>query len=152
MEKERLVSLFENLYDGYPWLGVNIKSTLKGITAQKASTRYLANCNSIWEIVNHLISWKINVLQRLRGEVITTPDNNYIEEITNTSEEAWQATIIRLEEVHHEWLDYLKALDEADFDKTYPPNGMTYYEHIHGIIQHDAYHLGQIVLLAKGIN
>jgi uncharacterized damage-inducible protein DinB len=26
---------------------------------------------------------------------------------------------------------------------------MTYYEHIQGIIQHDAYHLGQIVLLSK---
>ncbi|MEQ9166582.1 MAG: DinB family protein [Fulvivirga sp.] len=151
MEKERLVSLFEKLYDGYPWLGVNIKSTLQGVSAQQAATKHFPNCNSIWQIVEHIISWKTNVLQRIQGEVITTPDNNYIEEITNTSEEAWQATIARLEEAHHKWLGYLKNFDEADFEKIYPPNGMTYYEHIHGIIQHDAYHLGQIVLLAKGI-
>jgi hypothetical protein len=33
----------------------------------------------------------------------------------------------------------------------YKSNGMTYYEYIHGVIQHDAYHLGQIVLLAKSL-
>lgn len=27
-----------------------------------------------------------------------------------------------------------------------------YYEHIHGILQHDAYHLGQITLLIKYLN
>ena len=42
-----------------------------------------------------------------------------------------------------------KTFDESDFDKIYPSNKMSYYEHIHGIIQHDAYHLGQIVLLTK---
>ena len=36
-------------------------------------------------------------------------------------------------------------------EKVYPNNGMSYYEHIQGIIQHDAYHLGQIVLLAKTV-
>ena len=39
--------------------------------------------------------------------------------------------------------------DDADLAKIYVNNGHTYYEHIHGIIQHDVYHLGQIVILKK---
>ncbi|WP_235811010.1 DUF1572 domain-containing protein [Aequorivita aquimaris] len=42
-----------------------------------------------------------------------------------------------------------QPLPKADFEKEYPTNKHSYYKHIHGIIQHDAYHLGQIVLLAK---
>ena len=41
---------------------------------------------------------------------------------------------------------------EKDFEKIYPGNQLNYYEHIHGIIHHDIYHLGQIVLLAKSFN
>ena len=44
---------------------------------------------------------------------------------------------------------FLENFNESQFDKIYPSNKMTYYEHIHGILQHDAYHLGQIVLLSK---
>jgi hypothetical protein len=45
--------------------------------------------------------------------------------------------------------NFLGEFDEANFEKPYPPHNLTYYQHIHGILQHDAYHLGQIVLLAK---
>jgi len=43
----------------------------------------------------------------------------------------------------------LKKITNSDFEKIYPSNGNTNYEHTHGIIQHDAYHLGQIVLFGK---
>jgi hypothetical protein len=43
----------------------------------------------------------------------------------------------------------LKSFPQAAFETVYPPNQMTWYEHIQGMLQHDAYHLGQIVLLAK---
>jgi hypothetical protein len=45
----------------------------------------------------------------------------------------------------------LKKFKRKDLEKNYSSNGMSYYEHIQGIVQHDAYHLGQIVLLAKGL-
>ena len=48
-----------------------------------------------------------------------------------------------------QWIEFLKTFSENDFDKVYKNNSMTYYENIQGIIQHDAYHLGQITLLSK---
>lgn len=148
-ETKRISSLFEKLYAGSPWIDVTIKETLAGISAKEAASHPLDKCNSVWEIVNHLISWRLNVLRRVQGEVITTPSHNYIEEIVDTSEAAWQITLQQLEDSQEKWLTFLENFQEDDFEKVYPNNQMNYYEHIHGIIQHDAYHLGQIVFLVK---
>ena len=104
---------------------------------------------TIWEIVNHMVSWRLNVLRRVRGELMTTPQSNYVEPISDASETAWKKSLNNFDVAQKQWLDLLTKFQESDFEKTYRPNQMTYYEHIQGILQHDAYHLGQIVLLSK---
>ncbi|MEO5777526.1 MAG: DinB family protein [Flavobacterium sp.] len=151
-ESKRIAGLFKNLYAGDPWIDVTITATLEGISAKDAAAHSLDKCNSIWQLVNHIISWRLNVLRRVQGEIITTPSNNYITEIVDASDAAWKETLQQLEESQEKWLAFLESFQEEDFPKIYPNNEMDYYEHIHGIIQHDAYHLGQIVLLAKYLN
>ena len=148
-EPARISKLFEDLYDGSPWLGVNIVGTLELISPEQAARRIALGRNTIWEITIHLIRWRQNVLRRVQGETITTPNHNYILPITNTSSAAWENTLNELAETQQEWLAFLNDFDEKDYGKTYPGNQLTYYEHIHGILQHDAYHLGQLVLLSK---
>lgn len=148
-ETNRSIKLFEDLYNGKPWIDVNLVNVLSPINAIQASKKIFPNCNSIWEITNHLISWRINVLQRVQGEIIKTPENNYFAPIQDTSENAWSEALNKLEKTQQQWIDFMKEFKEEDFGKIYSGNNMSYYEHIHGIIQHDAYHLGQIVLLAK---
>lgn len=150
-ESQRLVSLFEKLYDGSPWIDINLVSVLKQITANQANQRVIQNCNTIWEITNHLISWRQNVLQRVNGNIIKSPSNNYFEAIKDSSEQAWRNTLQELYETQRQWLQFLKTFETSQFETLYEVNEMTYYEHIHGILQHDCYHLGQIVLLAKQV-
>lgn len=145
----RIYSLFEDLYQGDPWIGVNIIPNLNAITASQAAARPLENCNTIWEIVNHMIRWRENVLERLHDKVLITPDNNYIQKVMDTSAENWSATLKALEQSQRDWKSYLENVREDDFEKVYEPNNMNYYKHAHGILQHDAYHLGQIILLVK---
>jgi uncharacterized damage-inducible protein DinB len=147
-ENELIIKLFEDLFEGSPWIDVNIMGTLETITAEKAFKKGFTQ-NSIWEIVNHLINWRLNVLQRVQGKVIESPANNYFEPVTDHSQAAWEKTLENLKGSQIQWLDFLKTIRPDTFSKVYPANNMTYYEHIHGIIQHDAYHLGQITLLAK---
>lgn len=147
-EPQRLLFLFKNLYNGHPWIDVTLVETLHGISAEQAQRR-LGNCNTIWEIVVHLTAWRENVLQRVQGQVLKTPSSNYIEPVTDTSEAAWTTVLQHLEASQTRWLAFLEQIDAAHLEQVYPTNGMTYYEQIQGIIQHDAYHLGQIVLLAK---
>lgn len=151
MEIKRITSLFEKLYTGDPWIDVNITSSLANISAQQASGRLLKNSNSIWEIVNHMINWRRNVLKRLQGKPIKTPGNNYFAPVTDITEAAWRKTLKKFEVTQEQWLSHLSNLKAGDLSKVYPVNEMTFYEHIHGIIQHDAYHLGQIRLLMTQI-
>jgi uncharacterized damage-inducible protein DinB len=148
-ETDRSLKLFEDLYNGNPWIDVNMVNVLSQINAIQASKKILPHLNSIWEMANHLISWRMNVLQRVQGKIMNAPENNYFNPIEDTSENAWSDTLNKLKESQRQWIDFLKTFKEEDFDEIYTGNNMTYYDHIHGIIQHDAYHLGQIVLLTK---
>lgn len=148
-ESQRIQTLFKDLYHGHPWLDVTLQDTLSRITWEEAFQRPVQDGNTIWEIVNHIIAWRKNVLKRVQGEVLVTPSNNYFEEIKNPSKEAWENTLEALEYTQKEWLYFLNTFHQADFEKEYTVNKLSYYQNIHGIIQHDAYHLGQIVLLIK---
>tara|TARA_R110002167_G_scaffold33327_11_gene107087 strand:+ start:2082 stop:2540 length:459 start_codon:yes stop_codon:yes gene_type:complete len=148
-ESKGIASLFEKLYDGKPWIDVNIVSVLQPISAEHAAKRVFPKNNTIWEILNHMIAWRTNVLQRVQGKVLQSPDHNYFEKITDTTEAAWMETLERLEQTQQAWLQFLKDTNSDTFGKNYAPNNMTYYEHIQGLLQHDAYHLGQIAMMAK---
>jgi uncharacterized damage-inducible protein DinB len=150
-ESMRISKLFEDLYDGHPWIDVMILPTLSALHASQAAVRIYEDWNTIWEITNHMISWRENVLRRVQGEVIQSPANNYVEPVTDQSEEAWKNTLARFKATQIAWTAFITRFDNADFENVYPPNGLTYYEHMHGILQHDAYHLGQIVIMAKRI-
>ncbi len=148
-ETARISGLIKALYNGHPWLEVTIMDNLSKLSWEKAGKKAHPRLNSIWEIVNHLVSWRLNVLKRVQGEVIKTPENNYFTAVTDQSEQAWLRTLDNLQASQEAWIQFLEQVDDGILEKTYPVNNMTYYEQIHGIIQHDAYHLGQIVLLAK---
>jgi len=148
-ETERIIKLFESLYDGSPWIDVTIVGTVKNITAEQAAKKINTDRNSIWEIVNHLIYWRLTVLQRMQGTIVVFPDSNYFEPVKNTSESAWKNTLEKFKDSQQKWIDFLETFSENDFEKLVQNKTMTYYEHIHGIIQHDSYHLGQITLLSK---
>ena len=85
----------------------------------------------------------------MQGKQLKTPDNNYFSPIIDQSENAWQATLNQLKLSQEAWIEFLNRSEDSILAGNYPPNGMSYYDHIHGLIHHDAYHLGQMVLLAK---
>ena len=148
-ETARIKKLFEDLYAGDPWLEVTLVGTLAELSAQQAAHKPSPNWNSIWEITNHLISWRENVLDRVNGKTLQTPENNYFSYVIDTSDIAWQLALKKLHDSQEAWLEFLDEIQDSEMEKIYPLNEHTYADHIHGIIQHDAYHLGQIVMLAK---
>jgi uncharacterized damage-inducible protein DinB len=148
-EREHIAKLFEALYNGNPWIDVTILGTLKKLPAVKATQKVSPELNSIWQLVDHIVSWRLNVLQRVQGKIMTTPENNYITVVRDSSEASWQQALKSLEDSQALWISFLNNCNEGEFEKIYPKNSLSYYEHIHGILQHDAYHLGQIVLLSK---
>src|SRR5688572_5677419 len=110
-ESLRITKLFSDLYNGSPWIDVNILDTLQNIDAAKAAKK-TGNYNTIWQIVHHMIEWRYAVLERLHGSGGPSPADNYFIEIKDTSSAAWEATLKRFEDSQSKWLDYLDDLDE----------------------------------------
>ena len=148
-EQDRLTKLFADLFDGGPWIDVTIMGTLDKITAKKAATKPFPPFNSIWEIVNHMISWRETVLKRIQGENIESPEGNYFSYIRDRSEEAWQKTREGFRASQQQWLKELKKMKRKDLERKHDFSSHSNYELVQGILQHDAYHLGQIRLQKK---
>lgn len=146
-----LKKLLSDHYDGDPWIDVTLSQTFKKISTEQALKK-IDNLNSIWQIVNHMISWRETLLSRVKDESITVPDNNFIKEIEDTSEKSWERTLKRFKKSQMDIISFLSDSKDKVLDKVSSASGYTYYELIQAILQHDAYHLGQIVLILKLIN
>jgi uncharacterized damage-inducible protein DinB len=147
-ERERLIKLFNDHYDGSPWLDVSIADQVDSVSHAMAKKK-IGNCNSIWQLVYHMMHWRLQNMKRISGKIAPAPDHNFIVDIQDTSAQAWEQLRVDFSKTHEDFVQFLSQYDEGDYDKIYTPNGHTYYEHIQGILIHDAYHLGQIVLLIK---
>ena len=148
MSKEILLEQFAACYDENGWF-VALLNALEGVTADQAAWKPENVDNSIWENVNHLIFWNERWLQRYRGE-LNKPEDVENKGTFHSGETNWQATLEKLNAVMAEWREKLRSIDE---DKLASPVNSEYHAPWRSPLAHqnihNAYHIGQIVLLRK---
>jgi uncharacterized damage-inducible protein DinB len=151
-ETHRINSQLKRAQEGQAWHGPSLRELLAGVTAEQAAARPIPNAHSIWELVNHIIVWEQIARRRLEGEgEMPIPDEMNFPPVTDASEAAWQATLQSLEASHRSLRDGIKKIDDAYLEETAPGTLYSNYVLLHGVIQHDLYHAGQIALLKKAL-
>ncbi len=150
-EVERLYDQLRRCYEGEAWHGPSVKEVLAGITAGLASRRPIAGGHSIWEIVRHIAAWEGIVTRRLRGEAVAkvTPDEDW-PPAADAGEAAWKEALEHLEHTHKELEKRVRALPEERLAALATGQKYSIYVMLHGAVQHNLYHAGQIALLKKG--
>lgn len=150
-EAKRIAKLFFNQYNGMPWTEIRLKDILNGIDANKAAQKLVANANSIWQLVQHVLGWRENVLKKMQGDNFQSPDDNYLSVPSDTGANAWNNLLKELEENETQWEFFLETLKEEKLNAPYLPSKGKFsnYEVLHGLLHHEAYHLGQILILKK---
>lgn len=150
-ESKRISKLFSDLYNGNPWTLVKITDLLDGITADQAAQRPVPGANTIWQLVQHCNGWRDNVLRKLKGETPGSPEDNFISDPTDITEHAWNTLKKQFDKTEKEWELWMNTLEDEILLDGYAPskNEFTIYEVIHGILHHDNYHFGQIMILKK---
>jgi uncharacterized damage-inducible protein DinB len=142
-----------------PWHGPAITDLLADVTAAEAAAHPVPSVHSIWEIVLHMISWHNEVRRRLGGKPPSMPEEGDWPEPAGTSEAAWRQDQDRLAASLAELIDDLASHKEKDLDTPGGSldrdpalgTGVTYRSMINGLVQHNAYHGGQIALLRKAV-
>ena len=150
-EINRIHHLLQATFNGEPWHGPSVMSILTGISATQASQKPVANVHSIWELVLHMTAWRTFTWEKVRGNAaydITSAEQDW-PMVSTTGEQAWQQALHGLQQSQEHVLDVLKQSGDELLDKIVPGRTYTYYVLLQGIIQHDLYHAGQLVLLKK---
>jgi uncharacterized damage-inducible protein DinB len=157
-EASRLVDQFKRAHDGDPWHGSPIKDILKGVTAEQASRRPPNGAHSIWELVLHVTGWRNEVARRATGGPAGEPAAGDWPAAGDPTPERWAAALAALDDSHEQLVKVVRDMsDEHLLTPTNDPRnrplgtGVSYYELLHGIVQHDAYHAGQIAIVKKAL-
>ena len=154
-ELDRIIDQLERAFDGDAWHGPSLIASLSGVTTPQAIAHPIPQGHSIWEIVLHLISWKNEVRRRLGGADPATPIEGDWPVVGRPDPAAWSATLAKLREAHTALVSAARTLSDERLGEMVgtrrdPPLGTgTFYAMLHGSVQHDIYHAGQISLLKK---
>jgi len=149
---QRLAEAIERSVSGPMWHGPSLADLLGDVTHTDAAARPVRTGHSIWELVLHLAAWTEIVRTRLAPTepAPPTPEMDW-PPVRDTSAEAWRAAVQSLKDAHRDLAaDVAELSDEAlkarVAGKDHPVTVM-----IHGIIEHDAYHGGQIAVLKRAL-
>lgn len=152
-EIERILDQLKRAYEGGAWHGPSVREVLNGVTARQAQARPLQNAHSIWELVHHIAVWENVGRRRLEGDRAEI-DISSLEDwppADDMSDAAWEQAKAALDRGHEALRKTIAGLDESRLDQPILEGLSTVYVTLHGVIQHDLYHAGQIAMLKKAL-
>ena len=145
-ETEKITSLLKRTFERGAWHGPSVKEALKGVDGTLALKR-VNNTHSIIELVAHMTSWRLYVINRLQGNhsFALTDEKNF------PKRDDWDNVLKELEETQQQLLELIEKFPVYKLSELVPvsEHNYTYYTLLNGIIHHDVYHAGQIMLIKK---
>jgi len=155
--REQLRPIIENLiecYNGTPWYGISLTEKLNSISWEKVNEKQYGS-KSIAILVQHIINWRIFVIEKLKDNlaydlIIDGPTDWTNIHINN--EQEWHTLNASLQETQTELLGLLKDANDSILSKKVPGKKYVFKSILTSISQHDIYHLGQIAMLNAEAN
>jgi uncharacterized damage-inducible protein DinB len=151
-ETARIADQLRRAFESDAWHGDSLFEILEGVTAAQASARPVPGAHTIWELVLHIAAWDGAVLGRLGGIAVTLSDAENFPPVTDFSEASWRLTLEQVRRVHAELVATVAAFPDSRLNEMVPGKQGAHYNFyymLHGVVQHELYHAGQIALLKK---
>jgi uncharacterized damage-inducible protein DinB len=151
-EANRIADQLRRAFDGDAWHGDSLFEILEGVTAAQAAARPIASAHTIWELVLHIAAWDGAALRRLGGAAVELADAENFPPVSEVSDAAWHAATTQLRNTHQDLVAAVVDLPDSRLFEMVPGKHgahYTFYYMLHGVVQHELYHAGQIALLKK---
>jgi uncharacterized damage-inducible protein DinB len=104
-------------------------------------------------LVLHIAAWDGAVLRRLGGTAVSLSDAENFPAVTDASETVWRDALAEVRRAHEKLVAAVAALPDSRLYEMVPGKQGAHYNFyymLHGVVQHELYHAGQIALLKKG--
>ena len=150
-EGKRIALEIEQALTGDAWHGPSLNELLDGLSADDAVQRPIPSAHNIWELVAHITSWANIAKRRLTGGQVEPSYGEDWPVAEGISEGDWTALRAALNESHERLRELVAGLSDDELLEKVPKGERTVANMLHGVIQHAAYHGGQIAILKKAI-
>ena len=151
-ESKQIKTALRHLYEGEVWHGPSIKEILVDMTAQDAIKRVTPKSKNIAEYLVHITNWRIFALEKLTGgdsyDIILNSEADW-SVINELSQEGWEEILQNYEEAQTELLEVVDTYTNSKLEATVTGRKYTFYTLLHGVIHHDIYHSGQMMMLKR---
>jgi uncharacterized damage-inducible protein DinB len=148
-ERDRILNQLERSFEGEAWHGPSVLEALEGVSWKKALEKPIPAGHSIWELVLHMTAWEDIVRRRLLGEYPQITNEENFPAVANPGDASWKAALEALRAGHGALREVARQITDDQLDQAPSNKTTTRYILLHGIIQHDLYHAGQISILRK---
>ena len=148
-EAIRIADQLGRAFDGSAWHGPALLELLEDVDAETAAAKPLPKVHSIWELVLHVAVWHRAALHRLSGEKCQPTGLANFPLAQVPSEAAWRKAIAETKRTHETLVETVAALPDSRLGDRVPGKRYNFYHLLHGIVQHELYHAGQIAILKK---
>lgn len=155
-ETGRIAEQLERTWTGDAWHGPSLKELTDGLAAKQAAAHHVDEAHSIWELVLHISGWLREVERRLGGAVPAEPEGGDWPSVGAVVDERWAAARADLGVAVAGLAARIRTFPEERLSERVGQQrdpalgtGSTYYVTLHGAVQHNLYHAGQIALLRK---
>ncbi|HEX6576210.1 MAG TPA: DinB family protein [Gemmatimonadaceae bacterium] len=136
---------------GEAWHGPALQEILSNIAAEEAMQRPIPNAHNIWEITLHIASWANIALRRINGGQVEPFEGEDWPEVHDFSGENWDAAVSSMTESYERLSEVVLGMTESELMAKAPKSERTIAGMVSGVVQHAAYHGGQIALLRKSV-
>lgn len=139
-------------YYGDAWHGNSVSAILALVNKDQMFSRPIPNVHSIAEIVLHLTSWTEEVYSRLEGNIAEEPENGGWPKVKEETMQEWNAILSEFRLANEKLLYLAMEISEDQWGSAAQQETgtrLSYFELLNGLVQHHAYHAGQISLLLK---
>jgi hypothetical protein len=138
--KSVLLDQLKGTHNQEEWF-VPVKIAIDGLTPEQAAWKDKSDNHSIAQLVNHLIFWNRQYLEKFKGEKPAAFNGDNKETFNAVDKAGWEASVKQIDEVLSAWEKAIQEADDAKLAK--------WAANIARISTHNAYHTGQIIYIRK---
>lgn len=150
-EIDHIITTIHSVLDGEPWFGRSVMSLLQEIDPAVVHKKPTQNSHSLIELLYHMNTWAEFTLKRL--EKVEEKDLAAFEKLDwreiEPNEHTWEKGVAQFKVTHDLIIELLGTKDDEFLSGEVDYREYDFRFLLHGIIQHDIYHAGQIAYLKK---
>lgn len=150
-EIQYIISTLQRTLDGEPWYGRPVLTLLEEIDPAMAYKKPAKDAHSLADLLWHMVTWAEFTLRRLEGD--QEKNDNYFGTIDwraiDPAVHTWPEGIKQLKDLNQKIISILQQKEDSLLKEMVDFREYNFRFMLHGYIQHNIYHIGQVAYLKK---